>query len=96
MLTDVSGARHREDAKSAGSMVVSIPQTILSEVQIYEGDRVLIEASPPNRLVITKEMQTMPNTQQVEVELAVLAMGSGAVAQRRRNFEASYCPKRLF
>ena len=53
-------------------MVISIPQSILSEIQISEGDRVLIEALSPNRLVITKEMQTMPNTQRAELELAVL------------------------
>jgi hypothetical protein len=43
-------------------MVVSIPQTILAEMELFEGDRVLIEALPPHRLVITKEMQSMPRT----------------------------------
>jgi hypothetical protein len=58
--------------KVAGSMVFSVPQGILSETQLLEGDRVLIEALPPNRLVITKEMQTMPSAQKAELELAVL------------------------
>ncbi|MGA3024147.1 MAG: hypothetical protein ABSF98_05205 [Bryobacteraceae bacterium] len=58
--------------KVAGSMVVSIPQAVLAEMLLLEGDRVLIEASSPNRLVITKEMQTMPDTRRVELELAVL------------------------
>jgi len=53
-------------------MVVSIPQTILAEVEIFEGDRLLIEASAPNRLAITKKIQTMPSTQRVELELSVL------------------------
>jgi len=58
--------------KVAGSMVISIPQSILSEIEIAEGDRVLIEALSASRLVITKEMQTMPNAQRAELELAVL------------------------
>jgi len=53
-------------------MVISIPQSILSEIEIAEGDRVLIEALSASRLVITKEMQTMPNAQRAELELAVL------------------------
>jgi len=59
--------------KVAGSMVISIPQTILAEMQISEGDRVLIEALPPNRLVITKEAHNMANNaQRAELELEVL------------------------
>src|SRR5208282_6023881 len=65
--------------KVAGSMVISIPQTILAEMEIFEGDRVLIEASPPNRLVITKEMQNMPNTQRAELELGVLVARKAAL-----------------
>jgi antitoxin component of MazEF toxin-antitoxin module len=58
--------------KVAGSMVISIPQTILAEMRLSEGDRLLIEASPPHRLIITKEMQTMPSVHRAELELAVL------------------------
>jgi antitoxin component of MazEF toxin-antitoxin module len=59
--------------KVAGSMVISIPQTILAEMQISEGDRVLIEALPPNRLVITKEALNMANNgRRAELELEVL------------------------
>jgi hypothetical protein len=65
--------------KVAGSMVISVPQSILSETQILEGDRVLIEALPPNRLVITKEMQTMPSAQRAELELAVLEARKSAL-----------------
>jgi antitoxin component of MazEF toxin-antitoxin module len=65
--------------KVAGSMVISVPQSILSEMQILEGDRVLIEALSPNRLVITKEMQTMPSAQRAELELAVLEARKSAL-----------------
>ena len=53
-------------------MVVSIPQTILAEMELIEGDRVLVQATSPSRLVITKETSAMPNSQRVELELAVL------------------------
>ena len=53
-------------------MVISIPQTILSEIEISEGDRVLIESVTRNRLVITKEIQNMTNTRRAELELALL------------------------
>jgi antitoxin component of MazEF toxin-antitoxin module len=59
--------------KVAGSMVISIPQIILAEMQISEGDRVLIEALPPNRLVITKEAHNMANNaRRADLELEVL------------------------
>jgi antitoxin component of MazEF toxin-antitoxin module len=63
----------------AGSMVISIPHSILSEIQISEGDRVLIEASSPHRLVITKEMDHMPIAQRAELELAVLEARKAAL-----------------
>jgi len=53
-------------------MVISLPQSILSEMTLCEGDRVLIESLGATRLVVTKEMKEMPNTQRAELELAVL------------------------
>lgn len=58
--------------KVAGSMVISIPQSILFETQIVEGDRVLIECITGTRLMLTKEGKNMPNVQRAELELAVL------------------------
>jgi hypothetical protein len=58
--------------KVAGSMVVSIPQSVLSEMRISEGDRFLIESVSATRLLITKEMKDMPNVQKAELELVVL------------------------
>jgi antitoxin component of MazEF toxin-antitoxin module len=56
----------------AGSLVVSLPQSILEPVGFKEGDRVIVEAAPPRRLVITKEGKTMTSTQQLEMEIDLL------------------------
>jgi antitoxin component of MazEF toxin-antitoxin module len=56
----------------AGSMVVTLPQPILDEVQIAEGDKVLLESFPPDRIFIIKEHKKMPSTRRAELELEVL------------------------
>ena len=56
----------------AGSLVVSLPQSVLEPVGLKEGDRVIVEAAPPRRLVITKEGKTMTSTQQLEMEIDLL------------------------
>lgn len=60
-------------------MVISITQTILAKMELSDGDRVLIEALPPNRLVITKEIKAMPNTKRAELELAILEARKAAL-----------------
>ena len=55
------------------SLVVTLAQSLLGEVELQEGDRVLIEAAPPRRIIISKEVaESMPNTRQVELELEAL------------------------
>ncbi len=56
----------------AGSLVVSLPQSVLEPVGLKEGDRVVVEAAPPRRLVITKEGKTMTSTQHLEMEIDLL------------------------
>jgi antitoxin component of MazEF toxin-antitoxin module len=56
----------------AGSLVVSLPQSVLEPVGLAEGDRVVVEAAPPRRLVITKEGKTMTSTQHLEMEIDLL------------------------
>jgi antitoxin component of MazEF toxin-antitoxin module len=56
----------------AGSLVVSLPQSVLEPVGLKEGDRVIVEAAPPRRLVITKEGKTMTSTQHLEMEIDLL------------------------
>src|SRR5258708_673270 len=58
--------------KVAGSMVITIPQTVLDEVRIAEGDRVLVEAFLPGRIFIVKEHKQMPSTRRAELELEIL------------------------
>ncbi|SRR5260370_1595280 len=58
--------------KVGGTLVVTITQAILDKISLVEGDRVLIEAVPPKRILITKEEPNMPNTRRIELELQVL------------------------
>jgi bifunctional DNA-binding transcriptional regulator/antitoxin component of YhaV-PrlF toxin-antitoxin module len=53
-------------------MVVTIPQPVLDDVQIDEGDRVLLESFPPDRIFIIKEHKKMPSARRAELELEVL------------------------
>jgi antitoxin component of MazEF toxin-antitoxin module len=56
----------------AGSVVVTLPQSILDPLGLKAGDRVLLEASPPRRIIITKEGATMPSTARLELEIELL------------------------
>lgn len=56
----------------AGSMVVTLPQSVLEPIGLQSGDRVLIEAAPPRRIVITKEGATMSSTARLELEIEAM------------------------
>lgn len=56
----------------AGSVVVTLPQSILDPLGLKAGDRVLLEASPPRRIVITQEGATMSSTARLELEIELL------------------------
>ena len=56
----------------AGSVVVSLPASVLEPVGIKPGDRVIVEAAPPRRLILTKEGKTMTSTQRLELEIELL------------------------
>lgn len=58
--------------KVGGTLVVTLTQAVLEQIPIAEGDRVLIEAVPPKRILISKEETVMPNTRRSELELQVL------------------------
>jgi antitoxin component of MazEF toxin-antitoxin module len=66
----------------AGSVVVSLPQSVLDPVGIKSGDRVVVEAAPPRRLIISKEGETMTSSQRMELEATL-------VRQSLRNLELS-------
>ena len=63
----------------AGSLVVSLPQSVLEPVGLREGDRVVVEAAPPRRLLITKEGNTMTSTQHLEMQIDLLEKKKKAV-----------------
>ena len=56
----------------AGSTVVTLPQSILDPTGLRPGDRVLVEATPPRRVTLTKEGATMQSTARLELEIGVL------------------------
>jgi antitoxin component of MazEF toxin-antitoxin module len=58
--------------KVGGTLVVTLTQGVLEQVLLAEGDRVLIEALPPRRILISKEEMIVPNTRRIELELQVL------------------------
>jgi antitoxin component of MazEF toxin-antitoxin module len=58
--------------KVGETLVVTLTQSILSEVDLVEGDRVVIEPVPPKRIIITKEEKTVVNTQRACLEIDVL------------------------
>jgi hypothetical protein len=63
----------------AGSTVISLPQSVLDPVGLKAGDRVLVEAAPPRRLIITKEGATMSSTQRLELEIDLLEKKKAAM-----------------
>ena len=74
----------------AGSLVVSLPQSVLEPVGLKEGDRVIVEAAPPRRIVITKEGKTMTSTQHLEMEIDLLEKKKTATESDLRYKEHQY------
>jgi antitoxin component of MazEF toxin-antitoxin module len=64
----------------AGSVVVSLPQSVLEPVGLKSGDRVLVEAAPPRRLIITKEGAIMTSTARLELEIDLLEKRKAAIS----------------
>lgn len=61
--------------KVGGTLVVTLSQGVLEQVPLDEGDRVLIEALPPRRILISKEAPNMANgqsTRRLELEIKIL------------------------
>jgi antitoxin component of MazEF toxin-antitoxin module len=58
--------------KVGETLVVTLTQAVLSEVDLTEGDRVVIEPVPPRRIIITKEGKAVINTQRASLEMDVL------------------------
>jgi antitoxin component of MazEF toxin-antitoxin module len=56
----------------AGSVVVSLPQYVLEPAGIQAGDRVVVEAPSPRRILITKEGKPVTSTQRLELEIELL------------------------
>jgi hypothetical protein len=58
--------------KVGQTLVVTLTQGLLSEVPLQEGEKVLLEALPPNRITISREVASPANTRRIELELEVL------------------------
>ncbi len=64
--------------KVGGTLVVTLTQAVLEQIPLEEGDRVLIEALPPRRILISREEISMPSTRRIELELQVLKARSAS------------------
>jgi bifunctional DNA-binding transcriptional regulator/antitoxin component of YhaV-PrlF toxin-antitoxin module len=75
----------------AGSVVVTLPQSVREPIDLKPGDRVLVEAAPPRRLVITKEGHTMNSTTRLELEIELLQKRRAALESdleyKRRQYD---------
>jgi antitoxin component of MazEF toxin-antitoxin module len=58
--------------KVGGTLVVTLTQNILEQVKLVEGDRILIEAVAPGRVLISKEEAVVPNTRRTELEIEAM------------------------
>jgi antitoxin component of MazEF toxin-antitoxin module len=63
----------------AGSVVVSLPQSVLEPIGLKAGDRVVVEAAPPRRLIVTREGSTMTSTARLELEIDLLEKKKAAI-----------------
>lgn len=77
----------------AGSTVVTLPKPVLDLIGLRPGDRVLVEATPPRRIMLTKEGATMQSTARLELEIDLLEKRRQALesdlAYKRRQHEKS-------
>ena len=74
----------------AGSLVVSLPQSVLEPVGFKEGDRVVVEAAPPRRLIVTKEGVAMTSTEHLDMEIDLLEKKKKAIESDLRYKEHQY------
>ena len=58
--------------KVGETLVVTMTQVILENLELAEGDRLLLEAVPPRRVIVTKEAESIANSRRVELELQML------------------------
>jgi hypothetical protein len=68
----------------AGSVVVSLPSRVLEPLALAPGDRVILEALPPRRIILTKEGAPVPSLQLLELEIEVLEKKMKAIESDRR------------
>ena len=52
--------------------MVTLTHSVLAEVPIEEGDKILIEGAPPRRVILSKEETKVPNSRRAELEIEVL------------------------
>jgi antitoxin component of MazEF toxin-antitoxin module len=58
--------------KVGDSLIVTLTQPVLSAVDIKEGDRLMIEPAPPNRIILSREQKPTTSTRRLELEIDIL------------------------
>lgn len=58
--------------KVGQTLVVTLTQDILGEIPIKEGDRLLLEAAGPRRIILTRDSEIISSSHRLELELKLL------------------------
>jgi antitoxin component of MazEF toxin-antitoxin module len=70
---DTSAGRDIVRVRKVGdSLVVTLTQPVLSAVDISEGDRLMLEPSPPHRIILSKERKATTSTKRLDLEIEIL------------------------
>jgi antitoxin component of MazEF toxin-antitoxin module len=82
--------------KVGGTLVVTLTQSILEQVRVEEGERILVEALPPRRILISKESKDTNNTRRLELEIDAMearikAIDSDIAYKRYQNNSGMAC-----
>ena len=65
--------------KVGGSLIITLTKSVAEEMDVSEGDSLMMETLNNQRIMLIKEADDMPATQTVELELEVLERRKAAI-----------------
>jgi antitoxin component of MazEF toxin-antitoxin module len=88
---DTSSGRDIVRVRKVGdSLVVTLTQAVLSAVEISEGDRLMLEPSPPHRIILSKERKASTSTKRLDLEIDILQKKHAALESEMEYAMAQY------